>query len=177
MKDIKIISHKNRKAISFFLFDAVIASLVFFIAIALILSSSAKSPDIETPKFYSDNLMNYYLETVVSDVQNDYVSSLLINKSIEDPSITLLEQILIFFDKNQHNVNSKFVESISSDKIPSNYGFNITIYNKTNTGLIYSKSSASSFPKSKINLKRIVITEDSDEEIIGPFYISINMWY
>ena len=168
---------KNKSAVSFFLFDAVIAAIVFFMAVALILASTTKSPEIETPKAYSDNLMNYYLDTQVSDVENDYVSQLLANKIIEDPSRTIIEQIIIFADKEMDEINNNFTRYISEDKIPLNYGFNITITNTTNTKLIYQREPVGGDLSSKINLKRIIITEDFSGNIIGPLIFSVNIWY
>jgi len=169
---------KRKNAVSFFLFDAAIAAIVFFMAVAIILSSINREPEIETPKIYADGIMNYYLETEVSDIENDYISQLLANKEIENPSNTILEQMIIFYAENKDEINYNFTREISIDKIPTSFGFNIGIINATgDTKGVYARSSVTSDLTSKMNLKRIVITQKEDGEIIGPFIVSVNVWY
>ena len=167
----------SKKAASFFLFDAVIAALIFFMTVAIILSIRNVEPEIETPKIFGENLMEYYLETEVREVEHPLIGELMINRKINDPTNTLLEQIIIFYAYDLNTTNAEFVEIVSASKIPPNYGFNITITNLTDTKLIYQKSVSLVSLTSEIRLRRVGITKLNDGSIFGPVIVGVNVWY
>ncbi len=168
---------KSKKGVSFFLFDAVIAALIFFMTIAVILSMRNLEPEIETPKVFGENIMEYLFETEVRAVENPIIGKLMINKTISNPSNTLLEQIIVFYADKEDVLNADFVEIVSESKIPPNYGFKITITNATNTKLIYQNDVNLGSSTSEIRLRRVGITKLNDGSIFGPVIVGVNVWY
>jgi hypothetical protein len=168
---------KSKKGASFFLFDAVIASGVFFMAVALILFSLSVKPEIETPRVYGEDLMEFYLETEVRDIKDDFISKLMIDRNITDPSNTLIEQILVFNYESEDQLNRNFTEIITGSKIPEYFGYNVSITNSNTIKEIYRKESGALEITSYITLRRIAITKLDNGKIYGPLIVTIGVWY
>jgi hypothetical protein len=173
----QIKSIKSKRASSFFLFDAVIAALIFFMTVSIILSMRNIEPNIETPKMFGESLMNYYLETEVREVEHPLIGELMLNRKISDPTNILLEQMIILYAYSRDITNADFVEAISESKIPPNYGYEISITNLTDTKVIYQKNAATQTITSKINLRRVGITKLDNGNIFGPVIVSLSVWY
>lgn len=168
---------KSKKASSFFLFDAVIAAAIFFMTISIVMYSLNTNPEIETPRVYGENLMNFFLVTQVQNINNEDVSDLILQNNITDPSRTLFEQMLIFHYENNTNLNSNFTKAVSESKIPPQFGFNVSISNSTSTESIYSHKTTNREKSTLIKIRRIAITKLDNGNIYGPFVVSVDVWY
>ncbi len=167
----------NKKASSFFLFDAVIAAAIFFMTISIIMYSLNTNPEIETPRVYGENLMNFYLMTKVQNINNEYISGLIFDNNITDPSRTLFEQMLIFHYENNTALNTNFTKTVSESKIPPQFGFNVSISNSSSTESIYSYKPNNQEISTFIKIRRIAITKLDNGDIYGPFVVSLDVWY
>jgi hypothetical protein len=168
---------KNKRGASYFIFDAVIAAIIFFMAMSSLLSRVDYSPELEIPRSYGENLINYYMNTEIRDVdlpqENDVVDVLIENNNITNVENTILEQMLIFYHDNKDEVLEDFVVNISKGKIPDSFGLNVSIENDQ---IYFRENSADSF-KSFVKVRRLIFAKLDDGTLYGPKIIQVSVWY
>jgi len=168
---------KNKKAASFFLFDAVIAAIIFFVAVSLILTSLDVSPEVESTRVYGEDLIQFYMTTPVGAIADEEITNMALNGTIENPANTLLEQILVFYHDNQTSTNSNFISQISDLKIPSKFSFNISVSNSSTTETLYSRQQNYADYTSFTKVRRLGIARLNDGSLYGPLIVTVSVWY
>jgi len=166
---------KNRRASYFFLIDAIIAAFIFFIAVSLITVSMSSNNNIETPKFYAENIMNYYIDTDVRDINDDFIEDLIRNKVISQPDLSIMEQILIFNKYSSPDLEG-FIVNVTSSKLPDIYGLKISLINNTDESVIYTRNPIVDGLNTYITVRRIAITKLPDNTIYGPLIFTVSVW-
>ncbi len=168
---------RNKKAASFFIFDAVIAAVIFFVSVSLILNSINASPEVQSIRVYGEDLIHYYMTTPVGSVIDETVTNMTLNGTINDPSNTILEQIMVFYYYNEDNTNSKFISIVSDIKIPQKFNFNISITNSTATKVVYSRQGNYDDYTSFTKVRRLGVARLKDGTLYGPLIVTVSMWY
>ena len=101
---------ENKKGY-FFTLDAVLGLLVLVIGVVLIASSYVKSPQSAQVEFLSDDLLNFFFNVKVKDLNNPYagIGGQLWNQGeITDGDNSLLQQIGEFYTLNKLDLAEKF---------------------------------------------------------------------
>ena len=175
-------ARRNKKASYFFLFDAVIAAMVFFGAIALISSSISEPKDVNLPTVFSESLLNYYYKTQITEVDNSYIDSMYATGYLKTPRNTLLEQMLVLYERNAFDPHSgivlrEFIINITNAKLPVSYGYNITITDNGNQKSIYSRDSITSSKEVLTTTRKLGLATLDNNSIYGPVIFSVSVWY
>ena len=168
---------RNKKAASFFIFDAVIAAVIFFVSVSLILTSIGSSPEVQSIRVYGEDLIQYYMTTPVGAVIDESITNMTTNGTIDDPSNTLLEQIMVFYYDHEDALNSKFISIVSDVKIPLKFSFNISITNATTTKVVYSRQGNYDDYSSFTKVRRLGVARLNDGTLYGPLIVTVSMWY
>src|SRR3989338_7182786 len=130
----------------FFLIDSVIALGVLIVGVFLIFSMYTKVPSKEQSTILSDDVMDFFTNNKLKDVDNLYAGSggeLWIKegqadglcpgeKLTQNPENTLLQQLAEFYEKSAGNIcylalAQKFIYELTKNTLPSQYSFELWI--------------------------------------------------
>ena len=165
---------KNKRGVSFFVFDAVIAALIFFIAISSLLITIDYSNELESPRTYGENLINYYTDNEIRDLDFLEIDELINNNNITNQENTILEQMLVFHENGSQDYNlGYFMSIVSQGKVPDAFGLNISIDGNN----VYSRTNSIERYKSLTNIRRLAFTKLDDGSLYGPKSIVVSIWY
>ena len=187
----------NKKAY-FFLIDALLALGVIAVGTAMVFTLYTNVPSKEQPAILSDDLMDFFANNKIKDVNNEYVSlggtlwetegqpGGICNgeELIANGENTLLQQVAIFYEKSLGNGNScyldlvkKFILKLTENTLPTQYGFEFwmddqLLYPETEQTVSKSKT------KVLIPSKKIAygIMNQETGDMFGPYNAEVLVW-
>jgi hypothetical protein len=125
-----------RKRGIFFTLDAILAASIIIVAIILASQYYVRETKTETMDYLAHDLVRVFTNMKVSEIDNEYVATLISNGSITRLNNTILEQIGEFWSENDIGTASTFAENVTEKLIPQRFGVGIWV----NGELIYKKS-------------------------------------
>jgi len=173
---------ENKKGY-FFTLDAVLGLLVLVIGVVLIASSYVKSPQSAQVEFLSDDLLNFFFNVKVKDLNNPYagIGGQLWNQGeITDGDNSLLQQIGEFYTLNKLDLAEKFVQNVSFGAVPGQFYYEMWIDGK----LIYPRNPTETHIKSKDKTNLLLTSKILTFGIInkttsnawGPYKAEVFVW-
>ncbi|MFH0867747.1 MAG: hypothetical protein V1831_00375 [Candidatus Woesearchaeota archaeon] len=167
----------------FFLLDSVIALSVLAVGGFLIFASYTKTPSTEEATILSEDVMDFFANNEIKDVNNYYsgVGGELWNLGlITDTETTLLQQVGIFYARNELDIAEQFIAALTKDSFPSQYTFEFWI----NGNLLYPKNPFPEHLKSKNTAKALIpskkivygILDKETGEMFGPYNAEVIVW-
>jgi|SRR3989338_1593794 len=180
----------------FFLIDSVIALGVLIVGVFLIFSMYTKVPSKEQSTILSDNVMDFFANNKIKDVNNLYAGlggelwakegqagGLCPGKKLtQNSENTLLQQLAEFYEKSAGNscylaLARKFIVNLTKNTLPPQYAFEFWINGQLlypNTEQVGSKNAAQVL----IPSKRIVYGNVNKEtgEMFGPYTAEVLVW-
>ncbi len=111
----------------FFTLDAFVAMGIIVVGLVIVLAAYSYRPVTVQGSVISSDLTLSLSNTKVSDVNNDYVRNLINNGTITNSDNSLLQQTGEFYVNNQMSMGSYFLQNVTSNLVPRQYGVNITI--------------------------------------------------
>ena len=105
----------NKKRGYFFVIDAVLGMFILILGVFLILSSYINAPEQTQVSLLSDDLMNFFSNTKIKDLNNPYagIGGILWNNgTVSDPENTLLQQIGELYATGNWGVAEKFIQNV-----------------------------------------------------------------
>ncbi len=124
----------NKKAV-YFTIDAVLATGIIVLTIALASSFYIKEQKTDTIDYLSYDLVNALTKLKISEIDNEYVKELIENKNITRLNNSILEQLGEFWSEGEYLKANKLMQNITKSLIPEKYGIGLYI----NDELIYQK--------------------------------------
>lgn len=115
-----------KKAV-FFTIDSLLASGIIIISILLVSNFYSAERQNANVNYASQDLVRVFSSMAVSQINNDYVKSLIASGSIENANNTILEQIGDFWAGNEIELARNFTKNLTEDIFPSQYGFSILV--------------------------------------------------
>ena len=167
----------------FFILDAMLGLFVLIIGVFLITSSYVNLPASTQVELLSDDLLNFLSNRKIKDINNPYggIGGQLWKQGlIRDEENYLLQQIGEFYAANNIGVAEKFIQNISKDVLPPQYGYEVWIDNI----IIYPKTPSEEHLKSK-NSTRLLLTSKkitfgilnkSTSDLWGPYKTEVFVW-
>ncbi|MBI2208844.1 hypothetical protein HYU50_05095 [Candidatus Woesearchaeota archaeon] len=117
----------NKKRGVFFTIDAILATGIVF-AIIILISSSYVSEQDRTPlSFLPQDMVKVFTNLKVSELDNDYVKSLIAAGVITRANNTILEQIGEFWSEDEIELARNFSRNVSSFLLPERFGLGIYV--------------------------------------------------
>jgi|TARA_B100001964_G_scaffold208023_1_gene240304 hypothetical protein len=185
----------NKKAY-FFLIDALLALGVIAVGTAMVFTLYTNVPSKEQPAILSDDLMDFFANNKIKDVNNEYVGlggtlwetegqpGGICNgeELIANGENTLLQQVAIFYEKSSGNscylnLVKKFILKLTENTLPTQYGFEFwmddqLLYPETEQTVSKSKT------KVLIPSKKIAygIMNQETGDMFGPYNAEVLVW-
>jgi len=167
----------------FFILDAMIALTVVGLGAVLLFSSYANAPIEGQASLYSDDVMGFFANTKIIEVNNEYAGyqgTLWQQGKIDNYGNTLLQQTAIFYAKGNLATAESFIGNLTYNIIPEQYLFEMWIDNT----LLYPLNPTSSHIASKNKTKVILpshklvhgFIDQEKGQTFGPFMAEVLVW-
>jgi hypothetical protein len=174
---------KLKKKGYYFIIDALIGSTIIFVSLLIILNGGAKPTKIQYNYEMAEEYSTYVLTTKIQDLSNPYVDQLKADKNITDQSLTIMEQVDLFYYKGDIDHARKMIENITYSLIPEKYGFSYSIIEispTTNTTNIYNNTNnvAVDINNAKVVIasRKITFLQINSSTMFGPALTEIKIW-
>jgi hypothetical protein len=164
----------------FFLIDSVIALGVLAVGTFLIFTLYVEVPSKEEPVILSDDIMNFFANNKIKDIDNEYASlggTLWQQGKITNADYTLLQQVAEFYKNNDLDTAGTFIEELTRDVLPYQYRFEFWVDGQ----LLYpdtEQTDSKNAAKALIPSKKIVygISNKETGEMFGPYNAEVLLW-
>lgn len=167
----------------FFLIDSILALGVLAIGAFLIFTSYINLPSKEEPTILSDDIMDFFADNKIKDVDNPYAGiggELWQQGIINNSEYTLLQQVAVLYTNSNLVEAEKFIINLTGNSLPPQFVFefwmdNLLLYPKSpSPGHLASKSST----KVLIPSKKIVfgILNEETGDMFGPYNTDVLVW-
>jgi hypothetical protein len=165
----------------YFVIDALVGSTIIFLTLMMLLNGGARPTKIQYNYEMAEEYSTFILKTPLQDLNNPYVNQLILNKNINDTTLTIIEQIDLFYYYNDMTHASAMIQNITEPLISSKYGFSYSIItefgNITNVTNIYTRSPLDiKDAKIVIASKKITFIQINSSTMFGPAMTEIKIW-
>lgn len=167
----------SRKGSYFFVIDAFIAGTIVIAAIVIIFSGFFSQPP-STPAFYTAEDFFLFLDsTQLRDFDSPIVRAWTANGTINDSSVTLLEQLALFIARN-NVVEGQQLASVLGTGISGSVQYEIIVDSQS----LYSSVPTSANPLDKddasvfFSSKRIVLLRKQPSDVYPPVLVEVQTW-
>ncbi|HLC49971.1 MAG TPA: hypothetical protein VJI97_00920, partial [Candidatus Nanoarchaeia archaeon] len=124
-----------RKGI-FFTIDALLASGIVILSIALLFNFYSSKPETTSINYASHDIVGILSTMKVGDINNEYAKSLILSGDIEKVNNTVLEQIGDFWANGEDELSYNFTRNVTEGLVPQGFGFSVLV----NGDEIYSRN-------------------------------------
>lgn len=172
----------NKKAY-FFLIDSILALGVLAVGAFLIFTSYLSVPSKEEPEILSDNVMDFFANNKIKDINNPYAGlggTLWQQGKITNAENTLLQQVAEFYANNDLSIAEQFIAELTQNNLPPQYLFEFWI----DDTLLYPQNPSQQHLDSKsatevlIPSKKIAygILNQETGDLFGPYDTEVLVW-
>ena len=117
----------NKKRGQFFTMDAILAAGIIFAVIILVSTVYVSDPNKAHVVSLSQDMVRVFTNLKVSEVDNDYVKSLISSGAITKANNTILEQIGEFWAEGEMELARNFTSNITGSLIPERFGLGVYV--------------------------------------------------
>lgn len=111
----------------FFTLDAILGASLLIFGIVLMSMYFVRQVPSEQSKYYSQDSVDFMADTKVNGLELDYVMWLVNQSNSTDINVSILEQIGIFYVKNETALARNLSREVFESLIPDRFGFNILV--------------------------------------------------
>jgi|GEM_PF-1636880 hypothetical protein len=177
---------KFRKKGYYFIIDAFIGATIIFLSLMIILNQGVRPTPIQYNYEMAEEYSSFIFTTKIIDViNNPYVEELIDDKHINDTSLTIMDQVNLFYYRNNAadlQRAKKLIENLTVALVPVekySFSYNIidpkttpstitNIYNVTNINITEAKIVIAS--------KKITFLQINSTTMFGPATTEIKIW-
>ena len=161
----------------FFIIDAFIGATIIFLALMIILNSSTRPTNVQYNYEIAEEYATFILNTKIQDLNNIYVNKLINSSVINDTSLTIMEQVDLFYNNSDITHAHDMIKNLTEPLIPQKYGFSYNIVDGTNKINIYSRPSPSiNNANIVIASRKITFLQLNSTSMFGPAMVEIKIW-
>lgn len=167
----------------FFLIDSILALGILVIGGFIVYSSYTKIPAKEDSSFLSETAMGFFTGTKIKNLNSPYAGlngQLWQQGIITNEDNTLLQQIGVFYAKNDIVTAEKFISNITENTIPKQYLFEFRIDDQ----LLYPRNPSQNHLNSKASTQVLIpsrklvhgFLNEETGELFGPYSAEVLVW-
>ena len=166
----------NRKGY-YFIIDALIGSTIIFLSLMIIIGGNAKPPRVQYNYEMAEEYTTFIMTTKIQDLTNPYVNKMIGNE-INDTSLSIMEQIDLFYYNGQTHNASGMIHNLTESLIPEKYGFSYNILENSVSHNIYTRPSSPNITEAEIIIssRKITFLQIDSSTMFGPALTEIKIW-
>ncbi len=175
---------KFRKKGYYFIIDAFIGSTIIFLSLMIILNQGVRPTKIQYNYEMAEEYSSFIFTTKIVDVQNNpYVESLIIIGHINDTSLTIMDQVNLFYYRdNPADLRRAelMIENLTTTLIPEKYSYVYNIIDPTAMPTVTRVSNRTTIDiddaRIVIASKKITFLQINSTHMFGPATTEIKIW-
>jgi hypothetical protein len=161
----------------FFIIDAFIGSTIIFLSLLIILNGGVKPTKIQYNYEMAEEYSSFIMNTKLIDLNNDYVNGLIRSNISNDTSLTVMEQVDLFYYRSDLTHARELIKNLTEPVIPEKYSFSYNIINGTTTTNIYNRTIINiTDARIIIASKKITFLQIDSATMFGPAMTEIKIW-
>jgi hypothetical protein len=161
----------------YFVIDALVGSTIIFVSLMILLNNVSKGTKVQYNYELSEEYSTFILTTQIQDISNPYINQLIIDGQIQDQKLTILEQVTLFYYRQDLTRAGELVQNITEPLIPPKYGFEYNIINGTDKVNIYTRDPTPIKDADLvISSKKITFLQINSSTLFGPAVVEIKTW-
>ncbi|MGV8171400.1 MAG: hypothetical protein ACP5OA_01775 [Candidatus Woesearchaeota archaeon] len=161
----------------YFIIDAFIGSTIIFLSLMVILNEGNRPSAVQYNYEMAEEYSTFILSTKLQDLSNPYVDNLTAQGKINDTSLTIMEQVDLFYYNNNLTDARDMIKNLTDPLISEKYGFSYSIINGSTYTNIYNRSSVSlENAKMVIASRKITFLHINSSTMFGPAMTEIKIW-
>jgi hypothetical protein len=161
----------------YFVIDALVGSTIIFVSLMILLNNVSKGTKVQYNYELSEEYSTFILTTQIQDISNPYINQLIIDGQIPDQKLTILEQVTLFYYRQDLTRAGELVQNITEPLIPPKYGFEYNIINGTDKVNIYTRDPTPIKDADLvISSKKITFLQINSSTLFGPAVVEIKTW-
>jgi len=165
----------------YFIIDAFIGSTIIFLSLMIILNEGVRPTKIQYNYEMVEEYSSFILNTKIEEVNNPYFTMLIDDKRINDTSLTIMDQIdLFYFSGNPGDLQRArgMIQNLTEQLIPGKYGFSYNIIDQSTTTNIYNRTIDTDIKDAKLIIasKKITFLQINSTTMFGPAMTEIKVW-
>lgn len=165
----------------YFIIDAFIGSTIIFLSLMVILNEGVRPTKIQYNYEMVEEYSSFILNTKIEEVNNPYFTMLIGDKRINDTSLTIMNQInLFYFSDDVDNLGRArgMIQNLTEQLVPEKYGFSYNIIDQTTTTNIYNRTIDTDIKDAKLVIasKKITFLQINSTTMFGPAMTEIKIW-
>jgi hypothetical protein len=161
----------------FFIIDALIGSTIIFLSLMIILGSATRPTKIQYNYEMTEEYTSFIMNTKIQDLNNPYVNGLIKSNIINDTTLTIMEQIDLFYYNHDIAHAHDLVQNLTEPLIGEKYGFSYRIIDGNLNTNIYNRTSPDiSNANIIIASQKITFLQINSTTMFGPAMVEIKTW-
>jgi hypothetical protein len=166
-----------RKKGYYFVIDALIGSTIIVLSLMVVLSSGVRPTKIQYNYEMAEEYSTFILTTKIQDLANPYINQLILNKQINDTSLTIMEQTDLFYFKGDLTHATGVIQNLTEPLIPEKYSLSYNIIEGSTTTNIYNRSVTDiNEARVIISSRKITFLQIDSATMFGPATVEIKIW-
>lgn len=153
----------------FFTVDAIFAVTILTIGAVLIFTQTNIVQSSPQPINVAQEMMNYYSDTKMTDLNSDYIDAMRRNGTIKNPDLTLMQQAAEFYHVGAIGQSKIFIASVTNFSSV----FNVEII--MNSQSLYLDGDGFLEAENVYSIKDIVYSVNETQPI-GPYITEVRVW-
>jgi len=168
---------KSNKKGYYFIIDAFIGSTIIFLSLLIILNGGIKPSKIQYNYEMAEEYSTFILNTKIQDLNNEYVNSLTTSHAINDTTLTIMEQVDLFYYNNDTSHAKFMIQNLTDPLIAQKYSFSYDVIDGAKTVNIYNRTNINtSDAKLVVASKKITFLQINSSTLFGPVMTEIKIW-
>lgn len=166
-----------RKKGYYFVIDAFIGSTIIFISLMILLSGGVRPTKVQYNYEMAEEYSTFILTTKIQDLTNPYVNRM-IGREINDTSLSIMEQVDLFYYKNDLIHAGGMIQNLTEPLVPEKYGFSYSIIDGSTITNIYTRPDSPNIDEANIIIssRKITFLQIDSGTMFGPALTEIKMW-
>lgn len=159
----------------FFVLDAFIAGIIIISSLVLVFSTLTINENPTQNYVLAEDFMIFLETTTINDYGGAIAYTLKVNGDIADPSVTLLEQVVLFYQDGTREDNITALLAEISLLAPANSGIGYYITNSSgNTTLLYNRTVIEpDDARLQLSAQRITMVRG---QTLDPYIFEVRIW-
>ena len=171
---------KKRLKSQIFIFDMILSFIIIIISLGIVLSYFVTTTENIDIYDYNYQILSGFTQTKINSLNNEEVRIMFINNQIRNIDNTVAQQVGEFYHNGDLILAQNLTRIFVSDYVNSQMNFRITIYNNTNSYILFNITNQG---KEDIELSTVSSVKErtifgfiNKTQIYGPDKIKIEIW-
>jgi len=157
--------------------DAFIGSVIIFMSLLVIINGGIKPSKVQYNYEMAEEYSTFIMNTKIQDLSNQYVNNLTADKVINDTTLSIMEQVDLFYYHGDLTHAGLMIQNLTEPLIAAKYSFSYNMINGSDKTNIYNRTNINiSEAKTIVASRKITFLQINSSAMFGPEMTEIKIW-